>query len=64
MKYSKGLLAAIAYAGTSMVVSVGAAISTENGAQTDATLVFFDADRLPAFGVGARHRSRLQANKC
>ena len=40
MKYSKGLLAAIADAGISMVVSVGAAISTENGAQTDATLVF------------------------
>jgi hypothetical protein len=39
MKYSKGLLAAMAYAGISMVVSVGAAISAENAAQTDATVV-------------------------
>ena len=39
MNYSKGLLAAMAYAGASMVISVGAAISTANGAQTDATIV-------------------------
>jgi hypothetical protein len=39
MKYSKGLLAAMAYAGISMVVGFGAAISTANAAQTDATIV-------------------------
>lgn len=40
MNYSKGLLAAMAYPGISMFVSVGAAISIANGAQTDATVVF------------------------
>jgi hypothetical protein len=39
VNYSKGLLAAMAYAGISMVVSIAAAISIANGAQTDATVV-------------------------
>ncbi|MGY9020537.1 MAG: hypothetical protein ACKVHX_13840 [Alphaproteobacteria bacterium] len=40
MNYSKGLLAAMAYSGISMVVSVGAEISIANVAQSDATVVF------------------------